>query len=152
MKRFLPVLAVLLVLSIVPTGCKRTQSAAGGDRVQIALLMRNMDEQFLKDYADNVRKMAAERGVDLNIQDARSQNDTQLTQLETLLNQGYKYFVIIPCISELSESMNPLIQAKGGAASYSNTPPTTASLKVGTNFFFASSPELVAGRYHGQLI
>jgi ABC-type sugar transport system substrate-binding protein len=150
MKRVLLILVVLMAVSTVVFA--RGQSAGDSGKVQIALLMRNMDEQFLKDYADNIRKMAAERGVDLNVQDARSQNDTQLTQLQTLLNQGYKYFVIIPCVSELSEQMNRDIQAKGGAASYSNTPPTLAALKVGPNFFFASSPELSAGRYFGKLI
>ena len=123
-----------------------------GGKVQIALMMRNVDEQFLKDYADNVRKLAAQYNVDLNVQDARSDGATQLTQVQTLLNQGYKYFVIIPCVSELSEQMNRDIQAKGGAAAYSNIQPTVASLKVGKNFFFASSPEFVGGSYQGGLI
>ena len=151
MKKITLVLVVLLALGLALTGCQK-KAESGSGKVQIALLMRNMDEQFLKDYSDNVKKLAAEKGVELNIQDARSQNDTQLTQLQTLLNQGYKYFVIIPCVTELSEQMNKEIQAKGGAASYSNTPPTTDALKVGPNFFYASSPELVAGKFHGQLI
>ena len=151
MKKIAMILVVLLaVSSVVFAGGQKAGSSDG--KVRIALLMRNMDEQFLKDYADNIRKMASDRGVELNVQDARSQNDTQLTQLQTLLNQGYKYFVIVPCVSELSEQMNRDIQAKGGAASYSNTPPTVAALKVGPNFFFASSPELTAGKYFGQLI
>jgi len=120
--------------------------------VRIALLMRNMDEQFLKDYSDNVRKLAAEKNVTLNVQDARSDGATQLTQLQTLLNQGFRHFVIIPCVSELSEQMNRLIQARGGAAAYSNIQPTVAALKIGPNFFYASSPEFVGGRYQGQLI
>jgi ABC-type sugar transport system substrate-binding protein len=48
--------------------------------------------------------------------------------------------------------MNQLIKEKGGAAAYSNIQPTTEALKVGKNFFFASSPEFVGGRYQGQLI
>jgi ABC-type sugar transport system substrate-binding protein len=147
----LPLAAVLMI-----TGCKKAggaaESAAAGGKTQIALLMRNMDEQFLKDYSDNIKKLAAAAGVELNVQDARSDGATQQTQLETLLNQGYKYFVIVPCVSELSETMNPLIEAKGGAAAYSNIQPTVASLKVGKNFFFASSPEFVGGRFQGQLI
>jgi ABC-type sugar transport system substrate-binding protein len=154
MKKIGMVVSVLAFATIlVCIGCsKKADAPAAASKVQIALLMRNMDEQFLKDYSDNVKKLAAEKGVELNVQDARSDNGTQQTQLETLVNQGYKYFVIIPCVSELSETMNPLIQAKGGAAAYSNTQPTVASLKVGKNFFFASSPEFVAGRFQGQLI
>ena len=152
MKKIALVLVVLLAVSSVVFAAGGGQASGGSGKVQIALMMRNMDEQFLKDYSDNIKKLAADKGVDLNVQDARSQNDTQLTQLQTLLNQGYKYFVIIPCVSELSEQMNKDIQAKGGAASYSNTPPTVNALKVGKNFFFASSPELSAGKFQGQLI
>ena len=151
MKRLFLVLVVLLAVSTV-VFARGAQSAGGSGGVQIALMMRNMDEQFLKDYSDNVRKLAAEKGVDLNVQDARSDSATQLTQLQTLLNQGYKYFIIIPCVSELSEQMNRDIQARGGAASYSNIQPTVASLKVGPNFFYASSPEFVGGSYQGGLI
>jgi len=142
---------VLLAVSSVAFA-RGGQDAGGSGKPQIALLMRNVDEQFLKDYSDNVRKLAAEKGVDLNVQDARSDGATQLTQLQTLLNQGYKYFVIVPCVSELSEQMNRDIQAKGGAAAYSNIQPTVNALKVGKNFFYASSPEFVGGRYQGQLI
>ena len=90
-------------------GGQRSGGGASSGSVRIALLMRNMDEQFLKDYSDNIRKLAAANNVDLNVQDARSDGATQLTQLQTLLNQGYKYFVIVPCVSELSEQMNQLI-------------------------------------------
>jgi len=151
MKKIALVLAVLLALGLVLTGCTKKEDAGSG-KVQIALMMRNVDEQFLKDYSDNVKKIAAQYGVDLNVQDARSDQQLQLTQVQTLLNQGYKYFVIVPCISELSEQFNELIQAKGGAAAYSNIQPTVASLKVGKNFFFASSPEFVGGSYQGGII
>ena len=159
MKKMVLILAVLFAVSaLVFAGGGGQQSggqsggAQAGSKVQIALVIRNMDEQFLKDYSESFRKLAAEKGVDLNVQDARSDSATQLTQLQTLLNQGYKYFVIIPCVSELSEQMNQLIAEKGGAAAYSNIQPTVDSLKVGKNFFFASSPEFVGGRYQGELV
>jgi ABC-type sugar transport system substrate-binding protein len=155
MKKILLVLTVLMAVSAMvfaAGGGQQPGGDAAGGAPQIALLMRNMDEQFLKDYSDNVRKLAQEKGVNLNVQDARSDGATQLTQLQTLLNQGYKYFVIVPVVSELSEQMNQLIQEKGGAAAYSNIQPTTDALKVGKNFFFASSPEFVGGRFQGQLV
>jgi len=152
MKKIMLILVVLLAVSSAAFARGAQDAGAGSGRPQIALLMRNVDEQFLKDYSDNIRKLAAEKGVDLNVQDARSDGATQLTQLQTLLNQGYKYFVIVPCVSELSEQMNRDIQAKGGAAAYSNIQPTVNALKVGKNFFYASSPEFVGGRYQGQLI
>ena len=152
MKKLVLILAALLVVSTVAFAAGQQAGGGSGGKVQIALMMRNMDEQFLKDYSDNIKKLAADKGVDLNVQDARSDSATQLTQLQTLLNQGYKYFVIIPCVSELSEQMNKDILAKGGAAAYSNIQPTVAALKVGKNFFYASSPEFVGGRFQAQLI
>ncbi|MFP3090441.1 substrate-binding domain-containing protein [Treponema sp. TIM-1] len=159
MKKIVLILAVLFAASALVFAAGGGQQSGGqsggaqaGAKVQIALLMRNMDEQFLKDYSESIRKLAAEKGVDLNVQDARSDGATQLTQLQTLLNQGYKYFVIIPCVSELSEQMNQLIAERGGAAAYSNIQPTVDALKVGKNFFYASSPEFVGGRYQGEII
>jgi len=141
-------IALILVVLLVATSVVFAADA----KVQIALMMRNMDEQFLKDYSDNIKKLAAAKGVDLNVQDARSDPATQLTQVQTLLTQGYKYFVIIPCVSELSEQMNQLIQAKGGAAAYSNIQPTVKALQIGKTFFYASSPEFVGGRFQAGLI
>ncbi|MCL2833997.1 MAG: substrate-binding domain-containing protein [Treponema sp.] len=152
MKKIALFLVVLLAVSSAVFASGGGQSSAGSGKVQIALLMRNMDEQFLKDYSDNIKKLAAANNVDLNVQDARSDGATQLTQVQTLLNQGYKYFVIIPVVSELSEQMNAFIQAKGGAAAYSNIQPTVKALQVGKNFFYASSPEFVGGRYQAGLI
>ncbi|MDR2363748.1 MAG: substrate-binding domain-containing protein [Spirochaetaceae bacterium] len=164
MKKMVLILAVLFAVSALvfaggggqQSGGQQSGGQSGGAqasaRPQIALLMRNMNEQFLKDYAENIRRLAAEKGVDLNVQDANNAPDTQLTQLQTLLNQGYKYFVIIPLVPELSDQMNQLIAERGGAAAYSNIQPTVDALKVGKSFFFASSPEFVGGRYQGQLI
>ncbi|MDR1949820.1 MAG: galactose-binding protein, partial [Spirochaetaceae bacterium] len=137
MKKIALIFAVLFAVSALAFAAGGGQQSGGGQaggKVRIALLMRNMDEQFLKDYSESVRRLAAAQGVDLNVQDARSDGATQLTQLQTLLNQGYKYFVIIPCVSELSEQMNQLIAERGGAAAYSNIQPTVDALKVGKNF------------------
>ena len=147
MKKIAWIAVIILTASLTVTGCRRDDG-----QVRIALLMRNLEEQFLMDYATNVRALAAERGIALNVQDARRDAQTQLTQVETLLNQGYRHFVIIPDDGALSDQMNRMIQDRGGSAAYSNTQPTVSSLKIGPNFFFASSPEFVGGRIQGQLI
>ena len=149
MRKIALVLAMLLLVSMAVFAGGRRQA---DDQVRIALMMRNMDEQFLADYAANVMRLAAERGVTLNVQDAGGDAAAQLTQVQTLLVQGFRYFVIVPVVSELSDQFNSLIHAEGGAAAYSNIQPTTSSLLVGPNFFFASSPEFVAGRYQAQLM
>jgi len=57
MRKFVLILVVLVMVSSVVFA--RGGQDAGG-KVQIALLMRNMDEQFLKDYSDHVKKLAAQ--------------------------------------------------------------------------------------------
>ncbi len=62
MKKIALILVVLLALSSA-VFAGGGQAAGGSGKVQITLLIRNMDEQFLKDYSDNVRKLAAEKGM-----------------------------------------------------------------------------------------
>lgn len=90
----------------------------------------------MKDYADNLRKLAAEKGVDLNLQDAQGDVARQLDQLNTLITQGYKYFVIIPQDTSATEQMAQQIKAAGGLfglfngylIAYGKLPPFIATL------------------------
>lgn len=118
----------------------------------IGALIRNLDEQFVADYAANLKKIAAEKGVELKLLDARSDQATQLDQLNTLLSQGVKYFVIVPTATEATEQMAKAINAKGGGAAFSNIQPSLAALKVSKNFYLASSPESVAGTIQSDII
>jgi ABC-type sugar transport system substrate-binding protein len=161
MKKVLVIGLALIVSAAVFAGGKKDAAPAGGGAAssgaasnagKIVLLIRNQDEDFLRLYSNNVQALARAKGIELNIQDARSDAANQLTQLQTVLNQGYKYFVIIPQESGMSEQFNQLIQAQGGAAAYSNIQPTVPALKVGKNFFDASSPEFVGGSYQAALI
>ena len=148
MKRFVIVLGLFaLIAGTVWAGPRRDDGTA-----RIGLLMRNTHEQFLADYTENVRRLAAASGIALNVQDAFGAADTQLTQLQTLINQGYRYFIIVPVASDLADIMNRMIADVGGAAAYSNIAPTVSSLLIGPRFFWASSPEVIGGRYQAQLI
>lgn len=52
--------AVLLVLALLGTAVfAQGSSEAKSDKVKIGALIRNLNEQFVKDYADNLRKLAA---------------------------------------------------------------------------------------------
>ena len=150
MKKMVMVLVVLFMVSVL-VFAGGSQSKDGG-KVRIALLLRNLNEQFLKDYHDNVQKLAAQKNVELNVQDANNDPATQLTQLQTLLNQGYRHFIITPLITEMADQMNEMIKQYDGVAAYSNNPPSTSSLLIGPKFFYASSPELIGGRYQGAII
>ncbi len=144
--------AILLVLALVCTGIFAQGSSESSSTVKIGALIRNLNEQFVKDYADNLRKLAADQGVELNLQDAQGDVARQLDQLNTLITQGYKYFVIIPQDTSATEQMAQQIKAAGGGAAFSNIQPSVDALKVGKNFYLASSPELVAGQYQAQIV
>jgi methyl-galactoside transport system substrate-binding protein len=118
----------------------------------IGALIRNLSDQFLGDYTSNLKKLAAAKGVELKVMDASSDQAKQLDQLSTLLSQGVKYFVVVPAVSEGSDEIAKAILAKGGGAAFSNTAPTVSALKLSKNFFFASSPESVAGQIQADII
>jgi methyl-galactoside transport system substrate-binding protein len=121
-------------------------------KVVIGALIRNLDEQFVADYAANLKVLAEKAGVELKLLDSRSDQATQLDQLNTLLTQGVKFFVIVPNQTEATEQMAKAIKAVGGGAAFSNIQPSVAALKVGKNFFLASSPESVAGAIQASII
>jgi len=151
MKKIL-VLALLIVVSATAVFANGGKDAAASDEIVIGALIRNTDEQFVADYADVLKGLAADAGVTLKLQDSRGDMAAQLDQMNTLLMQGVKHFVIISNQTEATEDMAKAIQAKGGSAAFSNIQPSVEALKVGPNFFLASSPESVAGQIQAKII
>lgn len=146
-------LTVVLLVVLVAAGALFAQGAAEtAGQIKIGALIRNLNETFLRDYADNLKVLADKAGVAINIQDANSDVDKQLTQLQTLISQGYRHFVIIPQDTSATEQMCELINNVGGSAAFSNIQPSVEALKVGKNFFLASSPEQVAGQYQAEIV
>ena len=127
------------------------KDAKGSDKLVMGALIRNLNETFVANYAANLRTLASNAGVELRLLDANSDVATQLDQLNTLLTQGVKYFVIIPQDTAATEQMAQLINARGGAAAFSNIQPSVAALKVSKNFYLASSPETVAGSIQAEI-
>ena len=127
-------------------------SALAEPKVVIGALIRNLDDQFLNDYTANLKKSAAAKNVDLKVMDARSDMATQIDQLNTLISQGVKHFVVVPSVTEGSEQLASVIAAKKGGAAFSNTAPTVAALKMSPNLFLASSPESIAGSIQADIV
>lgn len=151
MKKILFVLLTLVVMGslVMVSGCSKS---AGSGKVVIGALIRNLDEDFVRIYADNLKSLAEKNGAELKLLDARNDQANQLDQLNTLLSQGVKYFVIVPVQTEMTEQMTQAIQKKKGGAAFSNIQPSVAALKVGPNFFHASSAESVAGGMQADII
>ncbi len=152
MKKVLYVLMALAIMGSAAFAGGKTDSSAKSGKVVMGALIRNLDEDFVRIYADNLKALAAKAGVDLKLLDARNDQANQLDQLNTLLSQGVKFFVIVPVQTEMTEQMTQAIQKKGGGAAFSNIQPSVAALKVGPNFYLASSPESVAGHMQADII
>ena len=146
------VAALVLMTAVNFTFAAGQQEEAGSDKVVIGALIRNTDEQFVADYAENLKKLAEAKGVDLKLLDSRSDQAMQLDQLNVLLTQGVKHFVIVPNVTEATEDMAKKIAAVGGGAAFSNIQPSVEALKVSPDFYLASSPESVAGQIQAQIL
>ena len=144
-------ITILASASLVLSGFANGQ-VEESDTVTIGALIRNLDDQFLNDYTSSLEDIAQEKNVKLRVMDAHSDLATQLDQLNTLLTQGIKYFVVVPAVSEGSEQIAQSIAAKNGGAAFSNTQPTLEALKTGKEFYLASSPESVAGEIQAEII
>lgn len=143
------ILGVVLGVAGLFMGCNKKE--ADSDKIVMGALIRNLNETFVANYAENLKKLASDAGVQLNLLDGNGDVATQLDQLNTLLTQGVKYFVIIPQDTAATEQMCQLINEKGGAAAFSNIQPSVEALKVGKNFYLASSPETVAGNIQAEI-
>lgn len=152
MKKMVAVLSVAAITAGMVFASGAGESGGGGKKIVMGALIRNLNETFVRDYADNLKKLAGENNVELKLLDGNGDVATQLDQLKTLLTQGIKYYVIIPQDTGATEQMAKLINEKGGAAAFSNIQPSVAALKVGKNFYFASSPETIAGDYQAQIL
>lgn len=144
MKTFLSAIALIGMSTL-------SGAALATEKPVIGALIRNLDDQFLGDYGRSLKKIAAAKGAELKMMDAHGDMATQLDQLNTLLSQGVKYFVVVPAVTEGSEQIAQAIAAKGGGAAFSNTAPTAKALKTGPNFFLASSPESIAGQIQADI-
>ncbi|MFA6845962.1 MAG: substrate-binding domain-containing protein [Sphaerochaetaceae bacterium] len=150
-KKVLIVLTALALLMPTVFAQGQGEVASGAKEVKMGALIRNLNEQFVKDYAENLKALAAKQGVQLDLQDAQGDVAKQLDQLNTLITRGYKYFVIIPQDTSATEQMCKQILKAGGGAAFSNIQPSVDALKVGKTFFYASSPETVAGQYQAEI-
>lgn len=149
MKKALVALMVL-VLAVGTVFAQGGAEATG--KIKMAGIIRNQNEQFVVNYTENLKKVAAANNVDLVILDGEGQVDKQLDQLSTLLSQGYKYFVIIAQDGSATEQMAQKIAEVKGAAAYSNIQPSVEALKVSKQQYYASSPEAVAGQYQAVIL
>lgn len=140
--------SLLLAALFMTSGCKKTSEK----KEVIGVLLRNDTEPFLAAYKAGLIKAAKENGITLQSYSANNDAAIQIDQLKTMLLNGVKNFVIIAYNTDLTEQMAKIINSQGGSAAFSNIIPSVDALKVGKNFYYASSPETDAGNFQAQII
>ena len=145
--RFICSSLVLASLALNMGCAKKTEK-----KETVGVLLRNDNEAFLVTFKNGLEKAAKENNIPIQVYSANNDAAIQIDQLKTMLLNGVKSFVIIAYGTDLTEQMAKIINSQGGAAAFSNVIPSVEALKVGKNFFYASSPEMDAGNFQAQII
>lgn len=148
MKRLL-FISIAVVFAFSFFGCK---NKADSKKEVIGVLLRNDNEAFFQAYKSGIVESAKKNNVELQFYSANNDAAIQIDQLKTMLLNGVKNFVIIAHSTDLTEQMTKILNSQGGSAAFSNVIPSVEALKVGKNFFYASSPETDAGNFQAQII
>ena len=86
MKKLVLVLMVLLLAVGVVFAGGKSDSSKGSGKIVMGALIRNLNETFVRDYADNLQKLATANNVELKVMDGNGDVATQLDHLNTLLS------------------------------------------------------------------
>lgn len=142
---------IFTLLALMMNGMSCTN---GGVKIQnkVGVLMRNDTDAFLQGYIQSIYDYSKKENIPIELYACNDDVAVQIDQLKTLLLNGVRYFVIVAVNTDITEQMTRLIQSQGGAAAFSNIAPSIQALKVGQNFYYASSPENVAGFYQAQIL
>lgn len=148
MKKFL-LISILSVFAFSFLGCTKKSAS---EKEVIGVLLRNDSEAFLAAYKSGLIEAAKKNGIAIQVYSANNDAAIQIDQIKTMLLNGVKNFVIIAYSTDLTEQIAKIINSQGGSAAFSNIIPSIEALKVGKNFFYASSPETDAGNFQAQII
>lgn len=70
-------------------------AGADGDTIRIAYIQKQGDQQYFIDQADGAKAAAEELGVELTVIDVGDDANEAISQLDTVISQGYKGIAIV---------------------------------------------------------
>jgi methyl-galactoside transport system substrate-binding protein len=155
-KSFFFLVTVGLLLSSCSKKVQETTVEPNSERTAgqpvVGFLIRNTQEPFLQEYSENMAKVANEKNVDLRIMDAFGDAETQRMQLDVLIDQGIRNFIIIPQTRESTDAIADKVAKVGGCVCFTNIQPTVTALAKSNKIYFASSPEMECGEMQAELL
>lgn len=146
-KRLSGILAVGMLAAAVLGGCKDAQSASGKD-IKILLTVSEMDT-FRQTLADAAQKVAAERGVALEVADAQGIIENQVDQIQQAAKDGYDAVLCAPINVDTAAEL----KASAGEMPviFCNSCPKDKYL-VADKYMYVGSDEKVAGEYQAEYV
>ncbi|WP_372663657.1 sugar ABC transporter substrate-binding protein [Cohnella sp.] len=129
-------------------GSKSTETAstaAGGEKktIKIGAAMPIYDDKWLSYLYDSMKQAAVDNNVELIMVDAKNDNGTQLTQMETFVSQKVDAIILVPVQTEAVDPMLEAAKAANIPVVVVNRKPNESALK--DIYAYVGSDSLVAG-------
>ncbi len=144
------ILCLIIFIFLLFTACNQKEEKE--EEIVIAVLMRNIEENYLSNYVSSLKIFAEKYKVKLEILNAENDPNRQLRQVKGMLSKGVKLFVILPVNTEITERIAKFINEKDAAAVFSNVQPTVKALRYSKKIFLVSSLESMAGKIQAEII
>lgn len=112
-------------------------------KLKIGAAMPIFDDKWLSYLYDAMKKAAADNDVELIMVDAKNDNGTQLTQMETFVSQKVDAIILVPVQTEAVDPMLEAAKAANIPVVVVNRKPNESALK--DIYAYVGSDSLVAG-------
>lgn len=141
------VAVVLLALAVLLTGAVACEKKSA--ETTVGFVTCNMNDTFQTYVVDAATEKAGELGYKLTVQDAQEDVVRQQDQVDTLIQQGVDYLIVVPVDTS---AMAPITKAAQDAKIplvYVNRNPFGED-QPPADVYYVGSQEIVAGRFQGE--
>ncbi|MDD3540911.1 MAG: substrate-binding domain-containing protein, partial [Eubacteriales bacterium] len=141
------VAVVLLALAVLLTGAVACEKKSA--ETTVGFVTCNMNDTFQTYVVDAATEKAGELGYKLTVQDAQEDVVRQQDQVDTLIEQGVDYLIVVPVDTS---AMAPITKAAQDAKIplvYVNRNPFGED-QPPADVYYVGSQEIVAGRFQGE--
>lgn len=140
--------ALLLTLVFVLVGCSE-ESNGGKSNGKVLMSVSDAGDTFRGSLAKAAQEAAKEKGITLEVVDAKSSVDLQISQMKQAKEEGYDGIICLPVNAETAQQL----QASAGDLPivFCNSCPDEKNLEK-DRYMFVGSDEEVAGRYQAEYV
>ncbi|MBZ2175877.1 substrate-binding domain-containing protein [Schnuerera sp. xch1] len=144
------ILALMLLLMLVATGCSGEVTDGDGD-VKIGYAINNMNDTFQTYIVDAAKEKAEEYGYSIDIQDAQEDVIKQQDQVDAMIEQGVDAIIVVPVDTSAMDPITKAVTEAGIPLVYVNRNPFSEG-DIPEGVFYVGSQEIVAGQFQGTYL